>query len=369
MSANEDPINGYQAVRRSLQFYFAFQSQDIEFSDWISLLTLCLAPLVAHIFVGAPEPVVVAKPSPRWRERILHFNPTSIYWRYYAITIRLARAQSWSADETAATNAIFWVGGKLKWDGSEAIMTESKNNKTEEAPRRRIPLVSASALKTVIVTLQGIQAAYDLAKGLSLGGYALTVALPNIFRPLAIAGLFRLPASLWLTDDYHYKTDSWKAKRLERHCPEEEPASTPPPKLHSWKYLLVIVLRAVFLIPTMALLVLAAYYFKPNPRVTAGTASTLLTNILYVIFLMVTLVTTSAYTIRGESNTTVIPCINSTWYMFYTYLLFFYAFVLFILTALQTRKTSCGQYTTYPAELGLDHFLCTNVSVSSSAIN
>jgi hypothetical protein len=135
------------------------------------------------------------------------------------------------------------------------------------------------------------------------------------------------------------------------------------------KYWLVILLRAVFLIPTMALLVLAVYYFKPNPRVTAGTASTLLMNILYVIFLAVTFVTTAAYTIRGESNTTVIPCINSTWYMFYTYLLFSCAFVLLILTALQTRKTSCGQYTTYPPELGLDHFLCSNVSVSSSSSN
>jgi hypothetical protein len=90
------------------------------------LLTLCLAPLVAHIFVGAPEPVVLTSTPPRWHERILHFNPTSIYWRYYVITIRLARAESWSKDETVATNAIFWVGGKLKWDGSEAIMTEQK---------------------------------------------------------------------------------------------------------------------------------------------------------------------------------------------------------------------------------------------------
>jgi hypothetical protein len=63
---------------------------------------------------------------------------------------------------------------------------------------------TVSALKTLVVTLQSIQAAYDLEKGISLGRYALSVALPDIFRPVAITGLFRLPASLWLTDDYSY---------------------------------------------------------------------------------------------------------------------------------------------------------------------
>jgi magnesium-transporting ATPase (P-type) len=197
----------------------------------------------------------------------------------------------------------------------------------------------------------------------------LRVALPDIFRPLAIAGLFRLPASLWLTDDYHYNTDAWKLKRDQQDCPNKESPSAPPPKRYTLKYFLVIGLRALFLLPTMALLFLALYYFKPNPRATAGTASTLLINMLYVVFLTVTLVTTSAYTIRGQSNTTVIPCINSIWYMCYTCLLFSCAFLLLILTALQTRKTSCGQYTTYPVDQGLDHFLCSNVSVPGTAIN
>ncbi|XTI87958.1 hypothetical protein V2W45_1342781 [Cenococcum geophilum] len=34
--------------------------------------------------------------------------------------------------------------------------------------------------------------------------HALTMALPTIFSPLIVFGLFRLPAALWLTNEYGY---------------------------------------------------------------------------------------------------------------------------------------------------------------------
>jgi hypothetical protein len=34
----------------------AFQSKHIEFGDWITLFTLCLAPVIAHLLSGVPEP-------------------------------------------------------------------------------------------------------------------------------------------------------------------------------------------------------------------------------------------------------------------------------------------------------------------------
>lgn len=33
-----------------------FQAQDTDFGEWIALFTLCLAPIVAHLIAGVPEP-------------------------------------------------------------------------------------------------------------------------------------------------------------------------------------------------------------------------------------------------------------------------------------------------------------------------
>jgi hypothetical protein len=364
--ANEDLLSGHLISLRSIPFYFTFRFQHLGFSEWITLFTLCVAPLAVHILVGAPEPVVLKNPPPRWNERLLHLNPTSIYWRYYAITIRRAHAKSknenWSEDEIASTNAIFWVGDTSKWDGSEEMMAKTKGLLTKRLKKvayHRVPLRFMSAFGTVVVTLQGIQALGDLFKGMRLGGYALTVALPTIFRPLAIAGLFRLPASLWLTDDYCYADiDFLKELELPVFANGSVSAQRDNPPLRSKRCWLVILVQTFFLIMTAALLCLAGHYFKPNPRITAGTGSTLLVNILYVLYLLVTLATTFVYTLKGQSNITIIPCINSTFYKLYTCCLFSFAFLVFIVAALETRKTSCGTYTTYPANLGWDRFLC-----------
>jgi hypothetical protein len=142
---------------RGLHFYFSYQYHHLGFSEFISLLTLCLAPLMAHIFVGAPQPVILYHPEPSWSQKILHFNPTSIYWRYYAITLRRARASIWTRIEAACTNAIFWDGSK--WDGSEDMVRVSEQFRVEVPDRGRIPLNSISAIKTLVVTIQGAQAA------------------------------------------------------------------------------------------------------------------------------------------------------------------------------------------------------------------
>jgi hypothetical protein len=48
---------------------------------------------------------------------------------------------------------------------------------------------------------------------------------------------------------------------------------------------------AIFLLPKLGLSVLALYYFRRNPRVTAGTASTLAMYIFYTFFLLATMAT------------------------------------------------------------------------------
>jgi hypothetical protein len=37
-------------------FMITRQSSGINFSDWITLFTLCLAPLAAHLIAGVPDP-------------------------------------------------------------------------------------------------------------------------------------------------------------------------------------------------------------------------------------------------------------------------------------------------------------------------
>lgn len=37
-------------------FLVQYQSSGISFSDWVTLFTLCLAPIVAHLLAGVPEP-------------------------------------------------------------------------------------------------------------------------------------------------------------------------------------------------------------------------------------------------------------------------------------------------------------------------
>src|ERR1700744_5907690 len=49
-----------RSVRRralgTYKFIFGYNSQHININDWISLFTLCLAPLIAHLVAGVPEP-------------------------------------------------------------------------------------------------------------------------------------------------------------------------------------------------------------------------------------------------------------------------------------------------------------------------
>ena len=126
------------------------QSQDIGFSDWITLLTLCLAPLIAHVVVGTPAPSYLCNSRPKWHQRICHYNPTSILWRYAAITDRRIRANSWNNADLAATNALFWTA--RRWDGSEAMVNRSLSHCVHLPERSRISIFSREMIKTLIIT-------------------------------------------------------------------------------------------------------------------------------------------------------------------------------------------------------------------------
>ncbi|TGO49099.1 hypothetical protein BCON_0221g00110 [Botryotinia convoluta] len=64
--------------------------------------------------------------------------------------------------------------------------------------------VSKTSAETVATVLQGLQAIWQLVGGLNGGGYSNTISLGTVFAPLAICGLIRLPAAVWISDDYSY---------------------------------------------------------------------------------------------------------------------------------------------------------------------
>jgi hypothetical protein len=76
---------------------FTYQSQGLNFKQWTDFITICLAPLIAHLAGGVVSPTILGSLSqgPTWISYLTHFNPISIVWRYYIIVDRRVRARSW----------------------------------------------------------------------------------------------------------------------------------------------------------------------------------------------------------------------------------------------------------------------------------
>ena len=180
----------------------SINSGQIPFTDWVALFTLCLAPLIAHIAAGAPTPTVLADTSPTWHDLAVLYNPTSVLWRYFAITDRRLRARAWSPGHVSAANAIFWT--LRGWDGSEEMVASSFPYIAQLPERSRVILLSASSLKSLIVAIQGLSALWLLVGNLTGGFYAASLAVDSIFGPLAVFGLLRLCAAFWLIEYFVY---------------------------------------------------------------------------------------------------------------------------------------------------------------------
>ena len=357
-----------------LDIEFKHQSQSIPFSEWLSLLTLCFAPLVAHVLVGVPEPTVCGKLPLPWHERICHFNPTFIFWRYFAIVDRRARARKWDRpDDLGAANATFWDGNR--WDGSVEKMVRMRGKATKEPSYHHIYVFSASAVGTLIITLQGIQAIYELIANATGSVYASGHPISKVFFPLAILGLARLPAAPWLTAEYGYRQHKESEPLGEGYSepllpltphidtnPIAAGSNVPSNQFYpqnSWRGTLTRVILMGFLV---ALIVLALCFFaldfKSDTRISLTGFVSLL---FHLFFLVCTLAIVAPFTWRKEreeGNTTIIPCISSTWYQVYTYMLFSLALVFILIIALETRRTKCGLYTTNHIGWGQDDLIC-----------
>jgi hypothetical protein len=90
----------------------------------------------------------------------------------------------------------------------------------------------------------------------------------------------------------------------------------------------------------------------------AFSASMLSIHFMYLILCAALFVLIAYYFIRGRATDTIIPCMNSKWYIWFT--IFWYCLVLtsFIINAVEMRRTFCGVYTTSTPSAGLDNKLC-----------
>ncbi|KAF1988756.1 hypothetical protein K402DRAFT_452519 [Aulographum hederae CBS 113979] len=414
-------IKDYGPQARSYTFIFTFQSQGTNIGEWITLFTLCLAPLGVHLIVGVPAPSYLIHRRPKWHERIGHYNPTSIIWRYFSIFDRRLRAKSWNAATMAASNAHFWT--ERGWDASEAVIESSRAYCTKLPSSTRVAFLSASTVKTAVVTLQGVQAIAGLMRGATgQVDYSLSVALDTIFFPLATFGLLRLPAALWLTEDYAYEShdrpdrsrvpqltltrentfaseseaelvpmsktqtfSSFNTKELSR---EDSRELSPLPRqasmaallthstqrseaFHSAKSWRGILSRLLFFPPVIGFLCISVYYMIPHgggEYVMTGTTFTM--NIYYLSSLSLSNATLLYYSLRPgsskSSSSTVIPCVNAMWYKIYTVWIFTLMGALLIIASLETRRTPCGQYATFPKKWDLrvcgGHFVRVNAT-------
>ncbi|ORY64972.1 uncharacterized protein BCR38DRAFT_342363 [Pseudomassariella vexata] len=351
----------------------SYQSQNLSFSDWVSLSTLCLSPLIIHIVSGVPPRLSYLTSSrPGLLDRICLYNPTSIIWRYIAIADRRIRCRSWGPAERAASNAVFWTS--QGWDGSEEMVTASLPFCT------RLPenfsIFSTEAIKTLIITLQGTQAVYALfgavAGRLNPGG---NIGLDQVFFPLAVLGLLRLCAAAWLTDDYMYEAKDFTSQTVtvsvsvplnpmarRNDLVDSQHIHVPPQgPFKPISYWPSRMFRILYLVPCIGIWIICGLIVIPWRTTTSiiyfYTTSTFALGLLYLFGLTVSVLLYAYYFLRGRTTTTIIPCVSSPWYKAYTLLLMAFMVVIMVISSIETRLTVCGKYTSTPGELG-DLFMC-----------
>ncbi|KAE9382215.1 hypothetical protein N431DRAFT_319035, partial [Stipitochalara longipes BDJ] len=332
----------------------SYQSSHLTFNDWVTLYTLCLAPLIAHIVAGVPTVVYLSQDRPNWVQRLGLYNPTTILWRYFAITDRRLRAKRWSAANLSSSNVYFWT--RAGWDGSEALTRKSQAYCISLPRSKHATLVSWSTVKTIIVALQGADSFYyllwsdfgenQLGNGNNGANFTSALSVGTLFSPLAIFGLLRLFACFWLTEDFVYiNCEEVQTTELSLDLSEMGTGEDYRPP-NTWPSMLF---RMLFLLPIMALIGLCTNGLVPAPgEVVVDTATVFGLLLFYDIFLVIALIVLGYHFIRGRNTTTLLPCTSSLWYQIYSVILFASMLVLIIIASLETWKSPCGFYTTFP---------------------
>ena len=377
---------------------FLHQSQAITFSEWISLLTLFLAPVIAHVVAGIPRPTYLintpASALPKWHDYLALYSPVTIIWRYAALADRRLRVspspthaldddqRTWGPADLAAANAIFWTSSG--WDGSEEMAVRSVLYCTSLPRTGHATLLSVDTLQTVIVTLQGVQAIYQFA-GAFAGTVSVRMSIDTISFPIAFLGLVRLYAAAWISSDYEYIARSdvggcvpvemvpvggdgddeqgmvdnderrLMAREEETRGAKSEVFSLARFRATSWPSR---IFRVIYIVPVAMFWMLSMLFTLPG-RWQVGRIFPL-TNYLAAVngsvsFLFILLVYVH-YSVRVGCRSTVIPCVSKMWYKVLLCASYAVMTGIVIVSALETRRARCGVYSTFGREM--DAYVC-----------
>jgi hypothetical protein len=346
--------------------HFTSGHPGLDLGKLLSLWTLALAPLIAHVIAGAPEPIYLCAKPPRWIDYAVFWNPTSIVWRYFVIFDRRIRAKNWNREILASSNALFWTTNG--WDGSEDLIIEGRKYCIRLPPRSHAELLSKSFVNAVIATLQGVQALYEL---LLVENFSNNMNLATVFLPLALIGLIRLPSALWITDGFAYNhydinlnnkrasevTTTTKAGYHELiavplsgdDTPKWPPLTSddtsyaefrPRTSIHGY------VARIIFLTPLLGMVgltVFFTYWMTKDGGYITGTG-------LFSLMFWFTFSLGSAFVFifnfaRAQDRTTVVPGVSTLWYRLYSAILFLLMLALLITASIETKETWCGKFT------------------------
>ncbi|CAN9124982.1 unnamed protein product [Alternaria alternata] len=332
----------------------------------LSLWTLSLAPLIAHVIAGAPEPIYLCAEPPKWIDYAVFWNPTSIIWRYFTIFDRRIRAKNWNREILASSNALFWMTDG--WNGSEDMIKEGRKYCIRLPPRSHAELLSKSFVNTVIATLQGVQALYEL---LLVENFNNNMNLATVFLPLALIGLIRLPSALWITDGFAYNhydinlsnkrasevittTKAGYHELITVPSSGDDTSKWPPLTSDDTSYaefrprtsIHGYVARIIFLTPLLgmvSLTVFFTYYMTKDGGAIVGTG-------LFSLMLWFTFSLGSAFVFilnfaRAQDRTTVVPGVSTLWYRLYTAILFLLMLALLTTASIETTETWCGKFT------------------------
>lgn len=394
-------------------FDFADKTSTIRLEDWLSLITLCFAPLLGHIVAGVPTVVRRSRTAPSWLDTMCLYNPTTILWRYLAIMDRRIRRRIWSPADMAASNAYFWTDHG--WDGSEEMMWRSRLFCVRTPSRNRTEILSTDTLKTVITALQGIQAITVMVRGIlgtsGIGNqsFGAILALDTIFYPLSSFGVLRLFAAPWLTEEYSFverRAGNAFEENLVSHQTSYPPSTSegeysliskpntatdfssgtfltesvlePPPESSDGAFrpahdLRVIAARVSYLFAFCCLLAICICLMIPFkdavliPNI-PSTNTLWLLGALYIFLSLVSISTLTFYLIRrGNSMTTVLPCARAWWYRIYTLMLLAASIAMIVLAGIYTRRAACGRFTVYPERY--DNQICNGTPVRANGIS
>jgi hypothetical protein len=260
------------------------------------------------------------------------------------------------------------------------MMLRSREWATKLPSKTHVDIVSASSVATIAMTFQGIGTVCQLVKASRNGSWhSSSVPLPSTFFPVALLSLVRLPAAIWLSNDYAYEKPG-TAREEEEDAPLNADYSTrfirlrprvqnsaPSPDLSFQNEIYTTKDSTSRLLPSnllksrlwrtlwlaLALTVNAFGIYLcvsnngPRPGIIIMQSSQLAFSILYSVLNASGMVIIVFYLLKGYATSTMLPCMNSRWYKALTMLIGVLAVIAVVLAALETKIGPGGEFETY----------------------